>query len=310
MLTSLAGDMNDEILCVGELLWDALPAGLFLGGAPLNVAYHLYALGEEVLPVSRVGDDVLGREALRRLEQRGLPTDAVQVDPELQTGFVEVTLGEEGVPDYRIVEPVAWDNIVLNPLLRKRAMHAAALVFGTLAQRAEVSRDTIRTLSKTEALRVYDVNLRPPFDAWEIVRPSLEVADVVKMNEEELEQIVAWAGIDGSLESAPGALAAAFGCEVICITRGGQGALLFDGEQLIEHPGYTVDVVDTVGAGDAFLAALLSGLLAGRAPEATLELANRFGAFVATQLGPTPDYDVAKLETIAELAGGASQQPA
>jgi len=289
---------DDTILCAGEILWDALPAGLFLGGAPLNVAFHLHALGGNVRMVSRVGDDILGREALRRMQERGMTTDDVQLDETRDTGFVRVSLDEQGVPEYEIVQPVAWDYIKMIPALEEVARESSVVVFGTLAQRNPTSRAAIRELTTHGALTVLDVNLRTPYDTWPIVRDSLKAADIVKMSEEEFEQIVRWSAL-GDGKDLMATFASHFDCDILCITRGSNGSLLWRNGQSCEHSGFTVDVVDTVGVGDAFLAGLLSGVLAGRDDAAILEFANRVAAFVATQFGPTPRYEMADLDAIA-----------
>lgn len=298
--------MDGEILCVGEVLWDALPDGLFLGGAPLNVARHLHALGEEAVMVSRVGEDRLGREALRRLEARGMATDLVQTDAERETGFVEVTLDAEGTPNYEIVRPVAWDALALTNALSERAARAEAIVFGSLAQRSEASRRAVRGLCEAAsgggALKVFDVNLRPPHDARSVVEASLQVADVVKLNDHELERMRSWFGLVGTMREAVGALAERFDCRAVCITRGAEGSALWKVERWHEHSGYRVHVKDTVGAGDAFLAAMLSGLLAGHTGEKLLDLANRLGAYVATRSGAVPAYEIGDLEDIIRMA--------
>ena len=295
--------MNNTILCIGEVLWDAMPAGLFLGGAPFNVACHLHMLGEDVAFVSRVGDDVLGREVLRRMQMRGMEVELVQVDPAWATGFVEVTLGEAGVPDYVIREPAAWDAIALTDALHERASQARAIIFGSLAQRRETSRRTIRALEATEATRIFDVNLRPPFVDRDIVNASLRLADVIKLNDDELFQIVRWWGLPVATHRAGAeALAARFGLETVCITRGAAGAALWKNGAWWEHAGYTVTVKDTVGAGDAFLAGLLHKLLAGEDEEAVLAFACRLGAFVATRSGATPAYEADALAEISTLA--------
>jgi fructokinase len=293
--------MEDAVICIGEVLWDALPAGLFLGGAPFNVACNLHRLGRNVTVASRVGDDALGREALRRMQRLGMSTDLVQIDPDLDTGFVEVDLDDEGVPAYMIREPAAWDAIAPQPELLARAKAAGLVVFGSLAQRSATSRETIRAVLEVSALKVYDANLRRPFATWDIVRASLQEADVVKLSEEELQQITRWAARDGA-SGHIAALASTFGCSVICVTRGADGALLWKDQQQHEHPGYRVRVEDTVGVGDAFLAGLIHGLLDGMEAEDLLEFANRLGAYVATQRGPTPAYELSDLDMIEEHA--------
>jgi fructokinase len=294
--------MNREILCVGEILWDALPDGLFLGGAPFNVACHLHALGTDVAFASRVGDDTLGEEALRRLRARGLGADLMQIDGSLPTGFVRVALDATGEPEYEIVEPAAWDAITLSDALSQHADRAAALVYGSLAQRAATSRQTIQELTQAAALCVFDVNLRPPFIDRTVIEHSLRAADVVKCNVDELARLQSWFDLPGDRADGLGALAAAFECETVCVTGGAEGAWLWRRGAQWHHPGYEVAVADTVGAGDAFLAALLAGLLDDCDGDTLLEFANRLGAYVASRDGALPAYSVEALADVADLS--------
>jgi len=277
-----------EILCVGELLWDALPAGLFLGGAPFNVACHLRATGAAVTMVTRVGADQLGDEARRRVARFGVSTDLVQVDESLPTGFVRVSVAEDGNAAYDILGPAAWDNLETTRTLLDRAASAQAIVFGTLAQRSAVTRDTLRRLLDTRALKVLDVNLRPPYDDRAIIRDSLRRADVVKLNDDELRRLASWFDLRGDLHRTASGLAEKFECRAVCVTRGRNGAALWREGRWSEHPGFEVEVRDTVGSGDAFLAVLLAGLLNGTEDEALLHHANLIGAYVATQHGAVP----------------------
>lgn len=283
--------MNDAVLCVGELLWDALPAGLFLGGAPHNVAYHLHQRGCPAALASRIGDDVLGREALLRLAAAGLDASLVQRDPALPTGFVGVKVDAEGLPRYDIVEPAAWDALALTAELLGAARSARAVVFGSLAQRHPSSRTTIQALVEASPLAVFDVNLRPPFLDREVVRTSLHAADCVKLNDEELGTLSAWFDRSGPMSEATAALADGFGCRLVCVTRGADGAALWHEGRWTEHPGYRVEVRDTVGAGDAFLAGLLDAILAGTDDADALDHACRAGAYVAARPGAAPAYD-------------------
>ena len=281
-------ERRGEILCVGELLWDALPAGLFLGGAPFNVACHLRAAGAAVTMVTRVGNDQLGDEARRRVARFGVSTDLVQVDTSLPTGFVRVTVADDGNAAYDILEPAAWDNLETTRTLLDRADDAQAIVFGTLAQRSAVTRDTLRRILDSRALKVLDVNLRPPYDDREIIRDSLRRADVVKLNEEEMQRLASWLDLRGDLQQSTAALAETFRCYTVCVTRGAHGAVLWRDGRWSEHPGFEVEVRDTVGSGDAFLAVFLAGLLNGTDDEALLHHANLIGAYVATQHGAVP----------------------
>lgn len=295
--------MPDEILCVGEILWDALPDGLFLGGAPFNVARHLHTLGEDVAFVSRVGQDTLGQEAMRRLQAHGLDAAWVQVDEALPTGFVRVALDRHtGEPDYEIVEPAAWDAIALADGVQQRMATADALVFGSLAQRATPSRQTIHRLcSAGDAMRVFDINLRPPYISRDVVEHSLNAADVVKLNTDELHHLRHWFDLPAARADALRDIASTFGCTSVCITGGNEGAWLWRKGTCVHHPGYDVNVADTVGAGDAFLSALLTGLLAGRGGKPLLALANRLGAYVASHAGAHPAYQVDTLNDIRHL---------
>jgi fructokinase len=297
-----------EVLCVGEVLWDALPSGLFLGGAPFNVAAHLNTLGVSVGMLSRVGQDRLGTEALQRLVRNGISTDLVQVDPVQPTGFVTVTVDDNGIPAYDIVAPAAWDYIELRDGVLERTAHAAAIVFGSLAQRNPVSRRTIEQLCELDVPKVFDVNLRSPFYDADLIRPSLAHADIVKLNEHELQQMAAWFGLPEDLRAGTSALAEEFGCDTICVTRGEVGSALLHRGRWTEHPGYRVEVKDTVGSGDAFLAAFLAGLLAGEEDDAILRHANLLGAYVATQFGAIPVYQEETLALILAVNQQQNQQ--
>lgn len=277
-----------EVLCVGELLWDELPTGLFLGGAPFNVACHLSAAGVPVAMVSRVGADHLGEEAVRRAQRYGVATDLVQVDSALPTGSVRATIDDSGQPSYVIEDSVAWDAIEPNAVLLARAEKSRAIVFGSLAQRHATTRRTIERLWESKALLVFDLNLRPPFEDRGVVRRSLERADVVKVNRDELQRLASWFGLPSGDRESASALSRLFSCPVVCVTRGAAGAALWRDDTWTEHPGFEVEVRDTVGAGDAFLASLLAGLLSGADSETLLKNANRSGAQVTTQFGALP----------------------
>lgn len=282
-----------EVLCFGEILWDFLPDGLHAGGAPFNVAYHLHRLGRSVRLVSAVGRDALGDELLRRLRHWNLPTGGVARRADRPTGWVRAALTAGGDAHYEIATDAAWDRIGLTAETLAAAAGARALVFGSLAQRSAANRGTLDRLLPAlpaEAPRVFDVNLRPPYDDLDRVRRLARHATVLKLNQEEAERLAGAA--PGDEESRARILTAQTGCPLVCVTCGARGAgLLRDGRWHWE-PGRPVAVEDTVGAGDAFLAALVVHLLDGRLSDAAmLARACRLGEWVAAHRGATPDYD-------------------
>ncbi|HKJ46656.1 MAG TPA: carbohydrate kinase [Balneolales bacterium] len=285
-----------KIICIGEILWDSLPTGLFLGGAPLNVSLNLRNFTDEVAIISRVGNDRLGDEAIARIKNRNVTTDLIQRDENLETGFVEVTLDDSGSPDYHIVDAVAWDQIeVSNPLL-EHFNKAWAIVFGSLAQRSETSRKTIQTLMQSACLRVFDINLRPPFIDPDIIEESLHYTDILKINKDELTQLGEWFDLPGEIEEAVAQLSADFDIPIITVTCGDEGAALLYHSEWFEHPGFKINVADAVGAGDAFLSALLYGIQKGEHGDDILALANATGAYVASHNGAAPEYDIDEIE--------------
>jgi fructokinase len=283
------------IVGLGELLWDLLPEGKKPGGAPANFAYHARALGDEGLPVTRIGADPLGEELRVRLAALGLPGSYAQVDPQAPTGTVHVALDSRGVPTFTITPDVAWDRLAWDPPLAALAARVDAVCFGSLAQRSTVSRATIRAfLSATRpgCLRVFDVNLRQSWWSPEILRDSLGCSSIVKLNETELPVVLQALGLaatgPGGLEKGCRALREAFGLALVCLTLGAEGSLLCTAAETLRSPGVKVRVADTVGAGDAFTAVLCHHWLRGSPLARTAEAANRYGAWVATQAGPTP----------------------
>jgi fructokinase len=290
--------MARQVVCIGELLWDALPAGLFLGGAVANVAMHLAQLGVPAQLVSAVGDDVLGHEAVRRVARAGVDTSMVQVDAAHPTGFVEATIGPKGDARYRIVDGVAWDHISCTPTMVTAVEGASAVIVGTLAQRHEVSRSTIDALTTGDVPVVFDVNLRPPHATAMIVEETLHRATVVKVNEDELHQLAEWFGITAAGRDLVAAFAAWFAIRMLCVTRGAGGAALWHRGAWTECDGIVTTVRDTVGAGDAFLARLVAGWLAGESDDTLLNRANQLGAFVASCDGALPALTPAVREAI------------
>lgn len=284
--------MKKKILCVGEVLWDALPEGLFLGGAPFNVACHLRMLGEDVAICSSVGNDVLGQQVIKRAKQKSFDTSFIQINNDYQTGIVNVTLDTNKNASYEIVEPVAWDFIEPNKILLDQMAESDYLVFGTLAQRNLISRKTIEQLRSFGKINIYDVNLRPPFNDIKLIENSLKSADIVKMNDDELKQLAAWFHFSDKFESSITDLANKFNCSTVCITRGNKGSAIYRNNRLTEQDGFKVVVKDTIGSGDSFLAALIHGIIKEQTNEEILKYSNAVGAYVASKEGAIPDLDI------------------
>lgn len=277
-----------NVVCVGEVLWDVFPDGPRFGGAPANVACHVVGLGGRAEMVSAVGGDELGRRAIARLATRGVGTAHVQRHAARPTGTVTVSLDDAGRASYSFAADPAWGAIAWADGLDRLA--ADAVCFGTLAQHG-VSRETIRRLvaaTPPAALRVLDVNLRPPFVTDGVVLESLRLANVVKLSDDELPAVAETCCLSGTDAEVLGALAGRFDLRAVALSRGAAGAALLQDGEWHDRAGEAVDVIDTVGAGDAFTAALTVGLLRGDSAAATLRRACRVAAFVCTQAGATP----------------------
>ncbi len=281
-------------LCCGEILWDFLPDGLYAGGAPFNVGYHLHRHGVATRIVSAVGCDVLGDELLRRLALWGMDARLIARHEHLRTGFVRATVGPHGDARYEIVANVAWDCIPATPAALAAAAEADALIYGSLAQRSAANRTALTSLLgalRPQALRVLDVNRRPPFDDFALVRSLTRGATVLKLNHEEAAWLVGEDVQPGAEEAHARQLAADSHAAFVVVTAGARGAGLWHDGRWHWEAGQPVAVADTVGAGDAFLAAFVAHLLAGQLPPAAcLEHACRRGEWVATQRGATPAY--------------------
>jgi fructokinase len=296
------------MLGIGELLWDVLPEGLRLGGAPANFAVMAGRLGNHAAILSRIGRDGLGRQAVDTLDPMPVETSYLQVDFAHETGRVTVSLSS-GEPQYTIHEPAAWDFLELSDEWVQLAERADAICFGSLAQRNRQSRDAIQALvaaCKDDCIRVFDVNLRAPYYSSEVLEESLELATVAKMNDVEaplvlelldleVEEKTPSAGAEESpatskfLRSATERLLAEFpALELVAVTKGSRGSLLVSRAEWNEHPGFAVKIADGIGAGDAFTAALTHYLLRGANLTTLNEAGNRWGAWVASQSGAMP----------------------
>jgi len=304
------------ILGIGELLWDMLPDGPRLGGAPANFAVMAGRLGNRATILSRIGRDDLGRQAIDRLDPMPVDTGALEVDPAHETGRVTVSLSG-GEPQYTIHQPAAWDFMELSDEWIQLAERADAICFGSLAQRSQQSRQTIQTLAaetSASCIRVFDVNLRAPFYTAEVLQESLELATVVKMNDAELPLVLELLELD--LDGMPASDGPRAGAELlhsaserlldvfpslqmVAITRGSRGSMLTTREEWDEHSGFPVKVADGIGAGDAFTAAITHYLLRGAGLAALNQAGNRWGGWMASQSGAMPALPDAVRDAIA-----------
>jgi len=284
-----------KLVGLGEALWDLLPSGKQLGGAPTNFVYASRLLGDEAIIASRVGFDEQGQEILNRLERLGLSTSYVQRDDGHPTGTVHVQVDERGRPAFMITKDVAWDYLEWTPQWQELAAQADAVCFGSLAQRSPNSRKTIQRFLQTTspaALRVFDANLRQSFYTAELLCESLKAATIVKLNDDELRQLSELLKLSGKDERTLAVqLMRAFDLEMVCITREARGSLLVTEKVMTEHFGLQVKVADTIGAGDAFTAALVHCYLRRASLEEVSDAANRMGAWMATQVGATPLFE-------------------
>ncbi len=282
------------VVAIGEILWDIFPDGKKIGGAPANFAYYISRLGEKVALISRIGQDSLGDEALSCCREAGLTTEFIQKDEIYPTGKVRVDLDEEGVPVFEIETNAAWDFLEEDEALFPMVQRAKVVYFGTLAQRQDRSRRTVqRLLSRagTDCLKVLDLNLRPPYFDRQIIETSLKIADVVKLNLKELTVISELFSLPGTETEVFKTLIDQFSLRLLTVTEGQNGSWIISPEQAYHHSGYFVPAVDTVGAGDAFTAALVHGLLSGLDLGEINKFANQLASFVCTKKGAWVDID-------------------
>jgi fructokinase len=303
------------IVGLGELLWDMLPQGPQLGGAPSNYAVMAARLGNNGTIATRIGTDPLGRQAMTYLKATPVDAGYIQEDFSRVTGTVTIAL-DKGEPRYTIHEPVAWDFLEFTPHWLALAERADAVCFGTLAQRSPASRRTIESFlheTRPECLRIFDVNLRPPFFSSEIVERSLELATIFKLNADEMPQVLSLLDFPDEAGTTPDFLLSGarqiidqFPVKLVAITLGAQGSLLVTRNEVDRHPGYPVKQVDAVGAGDAFAAALTHYYLRGASLSQLNAAGNRWGAWVAAHAGAMPALPEAERVAVMDQIAHAS----
>ena len=277
------------IVGIGELLWDMLPSGKAIGGAPANFAYHAGRLGEEGWVVSAVGDDALGHEILDVLDEKRL--HSLVAMSEKPTGTVQVSLDAAGVPTYTIVEDVAWDLIPFTPKMQDLASRADAVCFGSLVQRNGSRASVLKFLEAVpaSALKVFDINLRQHFYTPEILQKSLEIADVLKINDEEIVTLSEMFGLGSDPREACRKLIGQYSLRFVLLTKGARGSEVISPDEVIPQGVGKVDVVDTVGAGDAFTAAFTVAYLRGDSLADAQKLAGEVTAYVCSHKGAMPE---------------------
>jgi fructokinase len=285
-------DKNKPIIVgVGEILWDMLPGGKVLGGAPANFAYHCSQLGAESHVISAIGKDESGCEILKKVESLNLSCETLFISEQLPTSTVTVKLDAKGHPEYTIHENVAWDHIHTDGGALEMMKGADAVCFGSLAQRSPVSRKSIQTYlsaASADCLRVFDINLRQHYYSIELIEESLSFTDVLKLNKEELVVLAGLFSLEGDENEMIRSLQNNFDLKLIALTRGGDGSTLFNGTGRSDYRADAVHAVDTVGAGDSFTAAMVMTYLKGMDLKDIHRMASELAAYVCTQKGATP----------------------
>jgi fructokinase len=290
--------LQHEVVCFGEVLWDILPTGPLPGGAPMNVAYHLKKLGANPALITQIGLDKYGEDLVNMLSKSKVTTEFFYIDYEHPTGLVYANVNDHHEVIYDIVYPSAWDFIELKDEMIALVKNAQYFVYGSLTSRSKVSRDTLNQLLEVAQTKVLDINLRPPHFHRSDVENLLSKADILKMNIAELELITGWFSNFQTTEDRIKLMQDEFKIETLIVTMGGDGALINHKGTVHRHEGFKVEVADTIGSGDSFLAGFLHQLLNGSSIEDALAFASGIGAFIATQKGACPDYQISQITNL------------
>ncbi len=277
---------------IGELLWDVVGESEQLGGAPINFAYHVNALGCCGVPITSVGDDEHGRRALAEMSGRGLETSTVSTVPGYVTGYVEVKTDENGIASYMFPADLAWDHLHVNRQAKEMAARLDGVCFGTLGQRSAAAGRAILSFVDAlpqKVLRICDLNLRQHFYSREIIEGSLARADILKLSDEELQVVSSMLSLGGDAGAMLRELIGRYALDLVILTRGPHGCLLAgSADEAVDLPGIPTQVVDTIGAGDAFTASVAAGVLLGHPLDTVARHANRLAAYVCTRHGAMP----------------------
>lgn len=279
------------IVCFGEVLWDVFPEGTKAGGAPFNVAYHVYKIGTDVKMLSRIGNDELGRKLTDQIENWGITADYIQIDHEHSTSTVIANIDEDNEATYEIINHVAWDYIDFLPEHEKLVSEADAFVYGSLSARNPKTRETLLKLLEFSKLNIFDVNFRPPFIEVDLIKELLHKADIVKMNKAEMRRIMEFLDKEYISEDESAAfIMNHFEIKEIILTKGSKGARYFAGSSNYSFPAVPIQIADTVGSGDSFLSGFISKRIQGKSPEEIMNEATALGAFITSKQGACPDY--------------------
>ncbi len=291
--------INKSFVCFGETLWDILPSGSVPGGAPMNVAIRASSFGVKSIIISRVGSDDLGLALKDFLDLKQVDHVLIQQDKHLPTGKVRISLDGLGNANYNIEHPAAWDKIELNEGLVENTKKADAFIFGSLACRDQTSRNTLLSLLKYATFKVFDVNLRPGFLDLPLIEKLMLQSDLVKLNDEETRILAIHFGFKSiDLFENIKFLQKRFNLKSLCITRGQNGAVLMIENELYSNSGYSVSVVDTIGAGDSFLSALITKLISQKHHQESLDFACAVGAVVASKTGANAEISIEEVERL------------
>ena len=287
------------IVCFGEVLWDVFPSHKTIGGAPLNVGLRLHSFKNNVTLISSVGKDKNGKNLLNYIEKEGLSNSSIQINEEFKTSEVLVTLDKSGSASYSIEFPCAWDYIVNNEKIITTVKNSDAFIFGSLVARNEVSYHTLLGLLNVAPFKVFDVNLRPPHYTISILEKLMQKADFIKFNDDELFEICKKLHFNSDdLKKNIEFISKRTNTDTICVTLGKNGAVIYINNAFYFNDGYQVNVKDTVGAGDSFLASLIDKLLKKETPQNAIDFACAVGALVASNTGANPKITTSDIESM------------
>ena len=288
-----------RVVSFGEILWDKLPSGKVPGGAPLNFAYRLNSFQNSLSIISKVGDDPLGKGLTEFLNKNGLDTEHIQISKIYKTGEVNVSIDKNGIADYDILNPVAWDDISLNLKNIELTKNSSVFVFGSLICRNITSRRTLKELLKIAPFKLFDINLRSPYYNMNLIEELMLSSDFIKFNYEEIEEIsTIYINKKATLENMIETISEKTKTKNICVTMGEKGACYYTNNSFYYQDGFKINVLDTVGAGDSFLATLVEGILNKTKPQEILKKACAVAALVASKEGATPTVSMTEINDL------------